>query len=71
VIIDLAVLVDSRMTVSKSTRMLGFIERISREDAVCGFWQGLEYTSCVWSPHQEVHSARIRHTQHNFIRFAL
>jgi hypothetical protein len=32
---------------------------------------GLEYASCVWSPHQEVHSARIERIQHNFIRFAL
>jgi hypothetical protein len=31
----------------------------------------LEFASCVWSPHQEVHSARIEHIQHNFIRFAL
>jgi hypothetical protein len=30
-----------------------------------------KYTSCVWSPHQEVHSARIERIQHNFIRFAL
>jgi hypothetical protein len=32
---------------------------------------GLEYASCVCSPHQEVHSARIERIQHNFIRFAL
>jgi hypothetical protein len=32
---------------------------------------GLEYASCVWSPHQEVHSARIERIQHNFVRFAL
>jgi hypothetical protein len=32
---------------------------------------GLEYASCVLSPHQEVHSARIDRIQHDFIRFAL
>jgi hypothetical protein len=32
---------------------------------------GLEYASCVWSPHQEVYSARIERMQHNFIRLAL
>jgi hypothetical protein len=32
---------------------------------------GLEYASCVWSPHKEIHSARIERIQHNFIRFAL
>jgi hypothetical protein len=32
---------------------------------------GLENASCVWSPHQEVHSARIERIQHNLIRLAL
>jgi hypothetical protein len=32
---------------------------------------GLEYASCVWSLHQEVHSARIERIQNNFIIFAL
>jgi hypothetical protein len=69
--------------VSKSARMLGFIKRISREfndpyspytykTLYEAFVQpGLEYASCVWSPHQEVHSARIERIQYNFIRFAL
>jgi hypothetical protein len=66
--------------VSKSARMLGFIKRISREFSdpytyktlyVAFVRPGLEYASCVWSPHQEVHSARIERIQHNFIRFAL
>jgi hypothetical protein len=70
--------------VLKSARMLGFIKRISREFSdpytyktlyvafVRAFVRpGLEYASCVWSPHQVVHSARIERIQHNFIRFAL
>jgi hypothetical protein len=73
VINDLGVLVDRRMTfvnhiesiVSKSARMLGFIKRISREFS--DPYTDLEYASCVWSPHQEVHSARIERIQHNFI----
>jgi hypothetical protein len=32
---------------------------------------GLENASCVWSPHQEVHSVKIECIQHNFIKFAL
>jgi hypothetical protein len=32
---------------------------------------GVEYASCVWSPHSEVHSARIERIQHKFIKFAL
>jgi hypothetical protein len=86
VINDLGVLVDSTMTsvshiesiVSKSAEMLGFIKRILREfndtdkKLYVAFVQpGLEYASWVWSPHQEVHSARIERIQHNFIRFAL
>jgi hypothetical protein len=27
--------------------------------------------SCVWLPHQDVHSARIERIQYNFIRFTL
>jgi hypothetical protein len=66
--------------VSKSARMLGFLKRISREFNdpytykalyVAVVRSGLEYASCVWSAHEEVHSARIERIQHNFIRFAL
>jgi hypothetical protein len=66
--------------VSKSARMLGFIKRISRGFCdpytyktlyVAFVRPGLKYVSCVWSPHQEVHSARIECIQHNFIRFTL
>jgi hypothetical protein len=69
-----------RSIVSKSARMLGIIQRISNEfnDSytyktlfVAFVWPGLEYASCVWSLHQEVHSARTERIQHNFIRFAL
>jgi hypothetical protein len=54
--------------VSKSARMMGFIKRSSREFNdpysyetlyVAFVRPGLEYASCVWSPHQEVHSTRI------------
>jgi hypothetical protein len=54
--------------VSKLARILGFIKRISREfnDSytyktlyVAFVRPGLGYASCVCSPHQEVHSARI------------
>jgi hypothetical protein len=66
--------------VSKSARMLGFKKRISREFNdpytyktlyVALVRPCLEYASCAWSPHQEVHSARIKRIQHNFIRFAM
>jgi hypothetical protein len=66
--------------VSKSARMLKFIKRITREFNdpytyktlnVAFVRPGLEYASCVWPPHQEVHSARIERIQHNFITFAL
>jgi hypothetical protein len=65
---------------SKSARMLGFIKRISKEFSdpymyktlyVAFVRSGLEYASCVWSLHQEVHSARIERIQNNFIIFAL
>jgi hypothetical protein len=83
---DLGVLVDNSLTfvnhigsiVLKSARMLGFIKRISTEfndpytyKNVAFVQPGLEYGSCVWLPHQEVHSARMERIQYNFIRFAL
>jgi hypothetical protein len=69
VIIDLGVLIDSRVTfvnhieliLSKSARMLGFIKRISREfnELYVAFVRpGLEFASCVWSPHQKICIAR-------------
>jgi hypothetical protein len=65
--------VDSKPVMSKSARMLEFIKRISREFTyktlyVAFVRPGLEYASCMCSPHQEVHSARI---ERNFIKFAL
>jgi hypothetical protein len=56
--------------------MLGFIKQNSKElnDKmldVALVRPGAQYASCVWSPHQEVHSARIERIQHNFISFAL
>jgi hypothetical protein len=58
--------------VLKSARMLGFKKRISRQFIdpytyivlyVAFVWPGLEYASCVWSRHQEVHSAKIERSQ--------
>jgi hypothetical protein len=31
----------------------------------------LEHVACVWLPHQSVHSERLEHVQHNFIRYAV
>jgi hypothetical protein len=64
VINDLGVLVDNRMT---------FVDHI---DSIVSYKTlfvrpGLKYASCLWSPHQEVHSARIERIQQNLIRFAL
>jgi hypothetical protein len=57
---------------------VGFIKPISREFndpytymTLYVALPGLEYASCVWSPHQEVHSARIERIQHIFIIFTL
>jgi Reverse transcriptase (RNA-dependent DNA polymerase) len=85
---DLGVFLDSRMTllnhietiIAKSSRMLGFIKRISKEFKdyytyktlfVSLVRPNLEYASSVWSPHQACHSERIERIQHNFLRFAL
>jgi hypothetical protein len=66
--------------VSKSARMLELIKRISRKFNdpytyktlyVVFVQTGLKYASCVWLPHQEVHSARIECIQHKFIILAL
>ncbi len=85
---DLGLYLDTRMTflnhietvVTKSSRMLGFIKRISKEFNdfytyktlyVSLVRPNLEYASCVWSPYQSSHSERIERIQHNFVRFAL
>jgi hypothetical protein len=82
------VIMDGRMSflphieaiISKSSRMLGFIKRISREfrDPYTHKTQytslvrpNLEHAACVWSPHQSVHSERLEREQHNFIRYAV
>jgi hypothetical protein len=31
----------------------------------------LEHATCVWSPHQSVHSERLEQVQHNFIHYAV
>jgi hypothetical protein len=59
--------------VLKRTRMVGFIKRISKElnDPYITYKTlYVAYATCVWSPHQEVHSAKIERIQHKFIRFA-
>jgi hypothetical protein len=85
---DFGVIMDGRMSflshieaiISKSSRMLGFIERISRE--FCDPYThktlytslvrpNLEHATCVWSPHQSVHSKRLERVQNNFIRYAV
>jgi hypothetical protein len=67
-------------TISKSSRMLGLIKRISRDlrDPYTHktlytllVRPNLEYAACVWSPHQSVHSERLERVQHNFIRHAV
>jgi hypothetical protein len=63
VINDFGVLIDSRMT---------FVNHVESIVSISARILGLHgYASCVWSPYQEVHSARIERIQHNFIRFAL
>jgi hypothetical protein len=49
--------------------MLGFIKRVSKvfHDP---YTHKTLYT-CVWSPHQSVHSERLERVQHNFIRYGL
>jgi hypothetical protein len=85
---DLGVIVDQKMTflphiesvVSKSSRMLGFIKRLSKDFHdpythkilyTTFVRSNLEYATCVWSPHQAIHSDRLERIQRNFIRFAL
>jgi hypothetical protein len=66
--------------ISKSSRMLGFIKRISRDfhDPYTHktlytslVRPNLEHSASVWSPHQSVHSAQLERVQHNFICYAV
>jgi hypothetical protein len=85
---DLGVIMDGKMSfllyieaiISKSSRMLGFIKRISRDFRdpythktlyTSLFMPNLEHAACVWSPHQSVHFERLERVQHNFIRYAV
>jgi hypothetical protein len=73
---DLGLIMDGTMSflphieaiISKSSRMLGFIKRISRafRDSytlktlyTLLVRPNLEHAACVWSPHQSVHSERL------------
>jgi hypothetical protein len=81
---DLGVIFDTRMSflshvetiISKSARMLGFIERISREFNdhytdkalfVSLVRPNFEYVARLWSPHQVCHSERVKVVQLNFV----
>jgi hypothetical protein len=85
---DLGVIMDGKIAflphieaiISKSSRMLGFIERISRDFRdpythktlyTSLVRPNLEHATCVWSPNQSVHSERLERVQHNFIRYAV
>jgi hypothetical protein len=66
------VLLDSKMTFSKSSRILGFIKRVSRELSdpytyevlyVSLIRPNFEYAVSVWSPHRGIHSARLDQIQ--------
>jgi hypothetical protein len=66
--------------ISKSSRMLGFIKRISRDFRnpythrtldISLVRPNLEHPACVWSPHQSVYSERLERVQHNFICYAV
>jgi hypothetical protein len=85
---DLGVIMDGRISflphieaiISKSSRMLGFIKRISRDfrdpctDKTLNtslVRPNLEHAACFWSPHQSVYSERLERVQHNFIHYAV
>jgi hypothetical protein len=85
---NLGVIMDGKMSllphneaiISKSSRMLGFIKRISREIRdpythktlyTSLVRPNLEHAACVWSPHQLVHSKRLERVHYNFIRYAV
>jgi hypothetical protein len=66
--------------ISKSSGMLGFFKRISRDfrdlynhKTLCTSLvrPNLEHAACVWSLHQSVHSVWLAQVQHNFIRYAV
>jgi hypothetical protein len=86
---DLGVIMDGKMSflrhieaiiISKSSRILGFIKRISRDFRdpythktlyTSLVRPNLEHAACVWSPHQSVHSERLERVQQSFIRYAV
>ena len=66
------------MAVSKSLQMLGFIKRCAKDFLnipsikllFCSLVRPhLDYCSCVWSPHYNVHIQAIERVQHKFLRF--
>jgi hypothetical protein len=71
VINDLGILVDSRMIFVKHIDSIVSTSAIMTLTSIKLCMWLLSYASCVWSPHQDVHSARIERIQHIFIRFAL
>ena len=66
------------LAVSKSLQMLGFIKRCAKDFLniqsikilFCSLVRPhLDYCSCVWSPHYNVHIQAIERVQHKFLRF--
>lgn len=65
-------------SVSRSLRMLGFVKRCTKDFLAvrsikllfCSLVRPhLDYCSCVWSPHYNVHIQAIERVQHKFLRF--
>lgn len=66
------------LAVSKSLQMLGFIKRSTKDflssasikTLFCSLVRPhLDYCSCVWSPHYDVHVQAIERVQHKFLRY--
>jgi hypothetical protein len=79
---DLGVIMDGKMSFLSYIEaiIMGFIKRISRDFRdpytrktlyISLVRPNLEHATCVWSPHQSVHSERLERVQHNFIRYAV
>jgi Reverse transcriptase (RNA-dependent DNA polymerase) len=85
---DLGVILDNKLTfvphldatISKASKMLGFIKRIGKEfrdvHALKTLYISLvrsilEYAGVIWNPYYRNHSDRIERIQRRFVRFAL
>lgn len=65
-------------SISKSLKLLGFVKRIAGDftnvRAIKQLYNSLirphlEYGSCVWNPHYNVHKRNIESVQHKFLKF--